>query len=157
MKNRLDWDAYFLEFAKTAAKRSSCPRASVGAAVIRNRRVVSLGYNGAVVGAEDCYEAGCIMYNNHCIRSVHAEANALLFAQQEATTRGAELYCTHRPCVECSKLIVNAGIVRVVYEVPYLDDRVRAFKVETQDGLLESFGIQVVQLKKGVIGTQHEE
>jgi dCMP deaminase len=92
----------------------------VGAVVVKDRRVVSTGYNGAPRGLEHCDDVGCEMVNHHCIRTVHAEANALLFAGFERTN-GATLYVTHAPCRSCVGLIINAGIKRVVFVDAYGD------------------------------------
>ena len=104
--------------AHKASKRSTCLRAQVGAAVIKNRYVLSFGYNGAPSGLPHCIDGGCIMANGHCIRAIHAEENALFFAGKEKTME-ATLYTTHCPCYHCAGLIINAGIIRVVYGMEY--------------------------------------
>ncbi len=115
---RLSWNEYFLRLARQAADMSTCPRASVGVVVVKDKRIVATGYNGAPRGRPHCQDVGCLMVNGHCIRTIHAEANALLFAGIERT-KGATLYVTHLPCYHCAGLIINAQIKRVVYREDY--------------------------------------
>lgn len=115
---RLSWDKYFLNLAHQASSMSTCPRLSAGAVVVKDKRVVSTGYNGAPSGLPHCIDVGCLMVNDHCIRTVHAEANALLWAGVRNTT-GATLYVTHASCRYCILLIINARISRVVYADDY--------------------------------------
>lgn len=112
--SRQSWDEYFMDMAHHAATRATCDRAHVGAVVVRDRRVMATGYNGAPRGLHHCDDVGHLMVNSHCVRTVHAEVNALLFAGIERTM-GATLYVTHLPCWCCSCLVINAGIARVVY------------------------------------------
>jgi dCMP deaminase len=116
-------DEYFAGLARAAAQMSTCPKLHVGAVVVKNRRVVSTGYNGAPRGLPHCVDVGCELVNNHCIRTVHAEANALIQAGFERTN-GATLYVTHSPCRACAGLIINAGIQRVVFVDTYGDQRI---------------------------------
>jgi dCMP deaminase len=135
---RPGWDEYFMQIARTVATRATCPRASVGAVLVREHRILTTGYNGAPRGVAHCTEAGCIMANDHCLRATHAEANAIVQgALHGVSVEGATAYCTHQPCVNCSKLFISAGIVRIVYEQPY-PDRVAA-------ELLAEAGVAVVQ------------
>lgn len=119
---RPGWDDYFLRMARLVATRATCPRRHVGAVLVRDNRVVATGYNGSVPGDTHCEDAGCLMENGHCIRSIHAELNALLqCAMSTQTSEGATLYCTDFPCVHCAKALVQAGIARVVYVSDYPD------------------------------------
>lgn len=123
---RPSWDAYFLEMARLAATRSTCPRRRVGAVLVRDQRVMATGYNGAVRGAPHCDEVGCLLVQNgdrqSCVRAVHAELNALLqCALNGVQSAGSTLYCTDFPCVACAKALVQAGVTRVVYAVDYPD------------------------------------
>lgn len=111
--SRLTWDEYFIYLAYSAAKMSTCLREKVGAILVKDKRIISTGYNGAPRGLEHCTDVGCLIVNNHCTRAVHAEANALIFG------KGSTLYCTHQPCYHCAGLIINAGIGRVVYDTKY--------------------------------------
>jgi dCMP deaminase len=120
--NRLDEKIYFAIIAFCSGLRSTCPKASVGAIIVKDRKIISVGYNGAPKGLPHCYEAGCIEdKSGHCIRSVHAEVNAIIKAGDK--TIGSELYCTHAPCLECCKVIINAGIKKVYYIYDYFDKR----------------------------------
>lgn len=122
MTQRPSWDEYFMQIARTVATRATCPRASVGCILLRDHRILTTGYNGAPRGVSHCTESGCIMRDDHCIRATHAEANAIVQgALHGVALQGAMAYCTHQPCVACSKLFISAGIVSVVYEEAYLD------------------------------------
>jgi len=115
---RKDWDTYFLDIAFEVAERSTCPRRKVGAVVVKDKRIKGTGYNGSASGLAHCTEDGCIVVNNHCIRTIHAEVNALLECTPEER-KGATIYVTDRPCAECSKLIISTGITRVVFARDY--------------------------------------
>jgi len=115
---RKDWDEYFLDIAFEVAGRSTCPRRSVGAVVVKDRRIKGTGYNGSAAGLAHCSEEGCLVINNHCLRTIHAEVNALLECTPDERD-GATIYVTDRPCAECSKLIITTGIRRVVYARDY--------------------------------------
>lgn len=113
---RPEWDDYFMQLALLASTRATCLRRSVGAVLVRDRHVLSTGYNGSPPGMPHCTQAGCLMEEGHCVRTIHAEQNAILqSAQHGVVTRGATLYTTYRPCIICSRMVVGAGIVRVVY------------------------------------------
>ncbi len=119
---RPSWDDYFLEIARTVATRATCPRASVGAVLTRDHRILTTGYNGAPRGVAHCTDAGCIMVHEHCQRATHAEANAIVQgALHGVGLAGATAYCTHHPCVNCTKLLISAGVERIVYETAYPD------------------------------------
>lgn len=119
MKERLSRSEMFIEIAALVATRSTCNRASVGAVVVKDGRIVSMGYNGPPSGMPHCDEGRCDL-SSHCIRSVHAEANAIYFAARHGIpVEGATIFCTHSPCRKCSEAIINSGISEVVYEEPY--------------------------------------
>jgi dCMP deaminase len=120
---RPGWDEYFMTIAHQVATRATCPRASVGAVLVREHRILTTGYNGAPRGVAHCTEAGCIMRDNHCVRTTHAEANAIVQgALHGVSLEGATAYCTHQPCANCSKLLISAGVVKIVYDRPYPDE-----------------------------------
>mgnify|MGYP001552092796 CR=1 FL=1 len=122
---RVSWDRYFMNLAVQAATRSTCPRKSVGAIIVRDKTVLSTGYNGSIRGGPHGTEVGCLMDNSHCIRTVHAEANALVQAARHGVRlEGSAIYVTASPCFNCFKLIVNAGIRTVHYGELYSDERV---------------------------------
>jgi dCMP deaminase len=119
---RPGWDEYFMEIARTVATRATCPRARVGAVLTRERRILTTGYNGAPRGVSHCTDVGCIMADGHCLRATHAEANAIVQgALHGVSLQGATAYCTHQPCSGCSKLLISAGVVRIVYRDAYPD------------------------------------
>jgi len=126
--NRVSWDRYFMNLAVQAATRSTCPRKHVGAVIVRGKTVLSTGYNGSLRGASHCTDVGCLMHNDHCIRTVHAEANALVQAARNGVSvEGAEIYVTASPCFSCFKLIANAGVRAVYYGEFYRDELVLQF------------------------------
>lgn len=118
---RKDWDSYFMDIAFQVAERSTCPRRSVGAVIVKDKRIKGTGYNGSPAGLAHCQDEGCLMVNNHCIRTIHAEINALLECAP-AERKGATIYVTDRPCAECAKCIINCGISRVVFARDYPAD-----------------------------------
>ena len=111
-----------MDIARTVATRATCPRASVGCVLTRDRRILTTGYNGAPRGVAHCTEVGCLLVNDHCQRVTHAEANAIVQAALFGVSlEGASAYCTHQPCVNCSKLLISAGVRRIVFETAYPD------------------------------------
>lgn len=122
--DRPSWDEYFMNIARAVASRSTCSRRSVGALVVRDKRILATGYNGAPAGLRHCdHTEGGDMREGHCARSTHAEQNAIVQAARHGTMiDGATVYCTAQPCLTCAKLLVNAGVKRVVYEGDYPDE-----------------------------------
>ncbi len=119
---RPSWDAYFIEVAKVVASRSTCARAQVGCVIVRDRRILTTGYNGSPAGLPHCTEVGHFLVDGHCIRTLHAEHNAVIQAALHGiSTLEAELYVTHQPCYNCAKMIINAGIEKVVHGGVYVD------------------------------------
>ncbi len=140
-EHRPTWDEYFLEQARLASSRSSCSRASVGAVIVIDNSCIATGYNGGVAGLDNCCDVGHYLEDDHCIRTVHAEMNAILqCARQGHSTSNGTIYVTHYPCLNCMKAIAQAGIKRIVYANDY---RNHALSKEITDKL----GIEVV--KKG--------
>ena len=131
MDKRPTLDEYFMEIAEVVAKRSTCLRNKVGAVIVRDKRILSTGYNGAPRDMEHCLEIGCIRdqqniasgTRHELCRAVHAEQNAIIqSALHGVSVEGATLYCTHQPCILCTKMIINSKIKRVVYSNKYPDD-----------------------------------
>lgn len=117
---RISWDQYFMAQSHLLALRSTCTRLMVGATVVRDKRIIAGGYNGSVSGETHCIDKGCYMIDGHCVRTIHAEANALLqCAKFGVPTDGAEMYVTHFPCLQCSKQIIQSGIKALYYESDY--------------------------------------
>ena len=120
-----------MNLAVQAATRSTCPRKHVGAVIVRDKSILSTGYNGSIRGAPHCDEVGCLLENGHCVRTVHAEANAIVQAARNGVRLdGAEIYVTASPCFGCFKLIVNAGIRTIHYGEFYRDEKVLRFAAE---------------------------
>jgi dCMP deaminase len=119
MGTRPSWDEYFLTIARDVATRATCPKRHVGAVIVKDRRILSTGYNGSPPGQKHCDEVGCLLEEGRCIRTLHAEQNALIQAALHGvSTQGATLYGTCRPCHVCARMIVGAGIVRLVFHGP---------------------------------------
>lgn len=117
---RISWDQYFMAQSHLLALRSTCTRLMVGATIVRDKRIIAGGYNGSVSGSVHCIDEGCYIIDGHCVRTVHAEANALLqCAKFGVPTDKADLYVTHFPCLQCTKQIIQAGIRNVYYAEDY--------------------------------------
>jgi dCMP deaminase len=113
---RQTWNEYFCEIAKTVSSRSTCPRLAVGCVLVRDRMILATGYNGSLSNAPHCCDVGCVMENNHCIAAVHAEINAVTQAAKNGTSLAhAVAYITINPCLNCYKVLYQAGIRRIVY------------------------------------------
>ncbi|WP_062050011.1 ComE operon protein 2 [Bacillus sp. JCM 19034] len=151
---RISWDQYFMAQSHLLALRSTCTRLMVGATIVREKRIIAGGYNGSVSGGAHCIDEGCYVVDNHCIRTIHAEVNALLqCAKFGVGTEGAELYVTHFPCVHCSKAIIQAGIKRIFYandykNHPYAKELFQAAGVEVNQVELEMVSIDQHHLDK---------
>ena len=143
MKNRVierpDWDDYFMEMAEVARKRSTCLRRAVGAIIVKDHRILTTGYNGVPGGIEHCSVRGCLRdemnvpsgERHELCRGVHAEQNAIVQAAYLGVSiDGATLYCTNQPCILCAKMIINAGIERIVVKEGYPDERAEQMLAE---------------------------
>jgi len=131
MNPRVDWHTYFMNIARQAATRSTCDRKNVGAVIVRDRTILSTGYNGSIRGMPHCDEVGHLMEDGHCVATVHAEANAIIQAAKNGVRiEDAEIYTTASPCWSCFKLIANAGIRTIYYGEFYRD--VRSVEVAAQ-------------------------
>ena len=123
MKKRIDWDQYFMVQAALLASRSTCKRLSVGAVPVRDKRIIAGGYNGSVSGDDHCIDEGCYLRDGHCVRTIHAEMNAILqCARFGMSTDGASLYVTDFPCLQCTKSLLQAGIKEINYIRNYHND-----------------------------------
>lgn len=127
---RPSWDEYFMEITKVVATRSTCLRRQVGAVIVKDRRLLSTGYNGAPCGLPHCSEIGCVRQLNHVpsgerqelCRGLHAEQSAVVQAAMYGVPIcGATIYSSHQPCAACTKILINAGIKRIVYQYSYPD------------------------------------
>ena len=117
---RADWDEYFLEIARAVSTRATCERKRVGALLVRDRSILATGYNGSIRRTPHCDDVGHLMEDGHCVRTVHAEANALAQAARNGTrVDGSTAYVTCTPCWPCFKLLANAGVHRIVFADAY--------------------------------------
>tara|TARA_Y100001970_G_scaffold273635_1_gene372136 strand:+ start:1517 stop:1945 length:429 start_codon:yes stop_codon:yes gene_type:complete len=124
-KKRVSWETYFMNIATEVATRSTCDRKHVGAVIVRNKNILSTGYNGSIKGLPHCDEAGHEMVEGHCVRTTHAEANAIVQAAKNGVKiDGAEIFVTASPCYNCFKLIANSGIHVIFYQELYRDKRI---------------------------------
>ncbi len=122
--SRVDWHTYFMNIARQAATRSTCDRKHVGAVIVRDKTILSTGYNGSIRGLAHCDDVGHMMESGHCVGTVHAEANAIIQAAKNGVrVDQSEIYTTASPCWNCFKLIANAGLTRVFYGEFYRDEK----------------------------------
>ncbi|MCH8003724.1 MAG: cytidine/deoxycytidylate deaminase family protein [Nanoarchaeota archaeon] len=122
---RVRWEEYFMNIAKEVATRSTCDRKHIGSVIVKDKTILSTGYNGSIRGMPHCDEAGHIMENDHCVATIHAEANAILQAAKNGVMIDkAEVYITASPCWPCFKMLANAGIKKIYYGEFYRDERI---------------------------------
>ncbi len=127
-RTRASWDEYFMAIGRQVATRSTCDRKHVGAVIVRDRMILTTGYNGSIRGLPHCDDVGHLMEDGHCVRTTHAEANALVQAARNGVSVGeAGIYVTASPCFGCFKLIANAGLTRIVFGEFYRDERIFDF------------------------------
>ena len=147
-KNRRPtWDVYFMDIADLVSKRSTCLRRSVGAVLVKDRRVLATGYNGAPSGLHHCLDVGCLREQlgvpsgerHELCRGLHAEQNAIIQAALHGVSvNGSTLYCTNHPCIICAKMIINAGIITVVAKADYRD--------KLAEDILQEAGVEVSRI-----------
>jgi len=151
-EERPSLDEYFMRIAEVVSSRSTCLRTRVGAVLVRDKRILSTGYNGAPSGMVHCLELGCLRQQSNIpsgerhelCRAVHAEQNAIIQAALHGvSTENATLYCTHQPCILCAKMLINAKIKRVVFKNSYPDTKALEF--------FEDAGVEVVRLTEGCV------
>jgi dCMP deaminase len=143
MSRRVDWHTYFMNIARQTATRATCDRKHVGAVIVRDKTILSTGYNGSIRGMPHCDDVGHLIENDHCVATVHAEANAIIQAAKNGVRiDAAEIYTTASPCWSCFKLIANAGIRTIYYGEFYRDTR--SIEVAAQ------LGIKLVDLTEAV-------
>ncbi|MDD3717556.1 MAG: dCMP deaminase family protein [Actinomycetota bacterium] len=144
---RPSWERYFMSIAEQVATRSTCLRRQVGCIIVVGKRIVSTGYNGAPSGLPHCEEVGCIRETrgvasgerHELCRGLHAEQNAIIQAAMHGTAvLGGRVFCTHKPCILCTKMLINAGVERVYYTEGYED--------EMADEMARQAGLQLVSL-----------
>lgn len=141
MRKRVEWNTYFMNIARQVAERSTCDRKHVGAVIVRDRNILSTGYNGSITGMPHCDDVGHMMEDRHCVATVHAEANAIIQAAKNGVNiNGSSIYTTASPCWNCFKLIVNSGIRCIYFGEFYRDERI--FEVAKE------LGIELVDLSK---------
>jgi len=121
-KKRPTWDEYFLKVAMLVSERATCPRMHVGCVLVKDKQILATGYNGSIPGDAHCEDEGCIIVDNHCVRTNHAEINAITqCATHGVNTSGAKAYVTNMPCTTCSKALIAAGIKEIIVFSDYHD------------------------------------
>jgi dCMP deaminase len=141
---RPDWDEYFLDIAELVSRRATCRRRSVGAVLVKEKRILATGYNGAPSGLRHCLDLGCLREQNNVpsgerhelCRGLHAEQNSIIQAALHGVSvKDATLYCTNHPCVICAKMIINAGVAKVIFREGYSD--------QLSEEMLQEAGVSV--------------
>ncbi|MFN3694533.1 MAG: deoxycytidylate deaminase [Ignavibacterium sp.] len=136
---RPSWDEYFLKLAMLASERATCPRMHCGCVLVKDRFVLATGYNGSLPGQPHCEDVGCLIVDNHCVRTNHAEMNALVQAARHGVnTTGATAYITNMSCTTCAKALIAAGIKRVVVFSDFHDTLATQFYTDA--------GVEIVKL-----------
>ena len=136
---RVSWNSYFMAIAKQVATRSTCSRKHVGAVLVRDKMILTTGYNGSIRGTAHCDDEGHLMEAGHCVRTVHAEANAIVQAARNGVRIDqSDCYVTASPCFKCFQLLANGGIQRILFEEFYRDERIFDFA--------KQLGIELVHL-----------
>jgi dCMP deaminase len=139
-RERVSWDVYFMRIAAEVATRATCDRKHVGAVIVRDKNILATGYNGSIHGLGHCDEEGHMLEDGHCVRTIHAEANAVIQAAKNGSRiEGGTIYVTASPCWGCFKMIANAGLVKIVYGEFYRDQRIFEFA--------QRLGIELVKVE----------
>lgn len=148
IQQRPSWETYFMDITNLVAKRSTCRRRSVGAVLVKDKRILATGYNGAPSGMPHCLDIGCLREElgvasgerHELCRGIHAEQNAIIQAALHGVSiRGATLFCTTLPCLICAKMVINAGIRTIYYQVGYADP--------LSEDMLKAAGVKTVRLE----------
>ena len=138
---RPTWNVYFMGIAQQLSKRSTCDRKNVGAVIVRDKVILSTGYNGSIRGVKHCDEIGHLIENGHCVRTVHAEVNAVAQSAMNGTEiKNSSIYLTASPCWPCFKVIVNSGIKKIYFGEFYRDEKIFKFAQES--------GIELIDMSK---------
>ncbi len=147
---RPSWDEYFMRITQEVAQRSTCLRRQVGAILVKDKHILATGYNGAPTGLPHCEEVGCLRERRgipsgeraELCRGLHAEQNAIIQAAVHGVQiRGSTLYSTTQPCILCAKMLINAGVVRIVYQGPYPDELARQ--------MMDEAGLELIRWEQG--------
>ena len=142
---RLAWDKYFAAQALLISNRATCKRAKVGAVLVKDHKVVATGYNGSVSGTEHCLDHDCLMVEGHCVRTLHAEVNAILQGAERGIPKGFTAYVTHFPCLNCTKQLLQVGCKRVVYIHQYRIDEYAEYLYREKEVELVHLPLEVVK------------
>jgi len=150
MNERIGWDEYFMRIALEVSGRSTCDRKHVGAVIVRERNILSTGYNGSISGMPHCDDVGHMMENGHCVATIHAEANAIIQAAKNGVMiQGGAIYTTASPCWNCFKLIVNGGLRKIFFGEFYREDKI--FRIAGE------LGVELVDLSRALVRLRPEQ
>jgi dCMP deaminase len=120
---RMNWDEYLMRMALLVSERATCERLKVGSVIVKHQNILATGYNGSASGEVHCEDVGCLVRDNHCIRTIHSEQNALIqCAKHGVSVAGSTIYVTHFPCLHCAKSLITAFVSEVVYLNDYKND-----------------------------------
>jgi dCMP deaminase len=154
-ESRPSWETYFMDITTLVAKRSTCLRRAVGAIIVKDKQILSTGYNGAPTNVRHCQEVGCLReklnvesgQRHELCRGIHAEQNAIIQAAfHGVSVKDASLFCTNQPCSICAKMIINAGILKIYYKSGYADP----LAIE----MIEESGVALVHLEEAESNSQ---
>ena len=145
---RLAWDEYFAAQALLISNRATCKRAKVGAVLVKDHKVVATGYNGSVSGTEHCLDHDCLMVEGHCVRTLHAEVNAILQGAERGIPKGFTAYVTHFPCLNCTKQLLQVGCKRVVYIHQYRIDEYAEYLYREKE--VELVNLPIEEVKRAI-------
>ena len=154
MSGRKSWAQYYMDIARVVSTRATCPRKHVGCILVREKHLIASGYNGSVSGLQHCTDIGCMMEDDHCVRTTHAEVNAVAQAARHgARTDGSTAYVTASPCWHCFKVLATAGVEHIVFGEFYRDDRLfdAAAKAHITLRILSGDGECKYLVKNGVV------
>ncbi|AYW48636.1 MULTISPECIES: ComE operon protein 2 [Tetragenococcus] len=155
---RIPWDQYFMAQSLLLSLRSTCTRLEVGASLVKDRRIIAGGYNGSVSGDKHCIDEGCYLVDGHCIRTIHAEMNALLqCAKLGISTEGAEIYVTHFPCLQCTKALLQAGVKTIHYLNNYHNDSYALELIQQVGGSVHQVTLEPHYFEKLSFGQLNEQ
>jgi len=146
MSKRPSWDEYFMKITELVATRATCPRLRVGAIIVKDKRILTTGYNGSPPGLPHCDDVGCLIIKDHCVRINHAELNAILqAASMGIKIKGADIYSIYLPCLECMKDIISVGIKKVIYKREQGKHK-KEYQIARQ--WAKEAGVKLIKLKK---------
>lgn len=151
MSNRPSWDEYFMDITERVATRATCPRLRTAATIVKDKRILTTGYNGSPhKKLPHCDDVGCLIIKDHCVRTIHAEENAILQAASVGPpVQGADMYTLYFPCLKCMKAIIKVGIKRLIYKRGYERHKTEQKEEhQTATRMAKDAGLEIIKLKE---------